>query len=255
MIGSGQPEEVPDECDEDLLLETRSAAALAAFLPVARTAGVATMSRPVAVSHPLCARLYAKQSEAAESRGVADQRRRMLAGLAGEVAEVGAGNGLNFAHYPHAVTLVHAFEPDPYLRALALRATDNAAVPVKVGDAVAEDLPLADGSVDAAVASLVLCSVRDPGRAVAELHRVLRPGGELRFNEHVISERLLGRALQRTADATIWPTLSGGCHLGRDTRTTLERGGFRIERVERFVFSVSALDPPKSHILGTARRV
>jgi hypothetical protein len=61
--------------------------------------------------------------------------------------------------------------------------------------------------------------------------------------------------LQRTADATVWPTVSGGCHLARDTRTALEDGGFRIERLERFVFSASALDPPKTHILGIARRV
>ena len=61
--------------------------------------------------------------------------------------------------------------------------------------------------------------------------------------------------MQRTADATIWPTISGGCHLARDTKTALEDGGFRIESLERFVFSVSALDPPKSHILGTARRI
>jgi ubiquinone/menaquinone biosynthesis C-methylase UbiE len=213
------------------------------------------MSRRATVSHPLCARLYAKQSEAAESRGVADQRRRMLAGLAGEIVEIGAGNGLNFSHYPQAVSLVHAFEPDPYLRSLASRAADNAAVPVKVGDAVAEDLPLEDASVDAAVASLVLCSVRNPAQAIAELYRVVRPGGELRFNEHVASERPLGRALQRTADATLWPTVSGGCHLARNTRTALEHSGFRIERVEQYVFSVSVLDPPKTHILGTARRV
>jgi len=213
------------------------------------------MSRQQTVSHPLCARLYAKQSQTAESRGLADQRRRMLAGLAGEVVEIGAGNGLNFAHYPQAVTLVHAFEPDPYLRGLAARVADDAAVPVKVGDAVAEDLPLEDASVDAAVASLVLCSVRDPGRAIAELHRAVRPGGEVRFNEHVVSQHSLRKALQRTADATVWPTISGGCHLGRHTEAALVAGGFRIERVERFEFSVSALDPMKTHILGTARRL
>jgi ubiquinone/menaquinone biosynthesis C-methylase UbiE len=92
-------------------------------------------------------------------------------------------------------------------------------------------------------------------RAIAELHRVVRPGGELRFNEHVASDRPLLRAFQRTADATVWPMILGGCHLGRDTKTALEEGGFGIERAERFVFSVSALDPPKSHILGTARRL
>lgn len=108
-----------------------------------------------------------------ESRGLGDQRRRMLAGLAGHVVEIGAGNGLNFAHYPDSVTMVHAFEPDPYLRALAIRAAENAAVSVSVGEAIAEGLPLKDGSVDAAVASLVLCSVKDVVRAVAELHRVV----------------------------------------------------------------------------------
>ena len=213
------------------------------------------MSGRAAVSHPLCARLYVKQAEAAESRGLADQRQRMLAGLAGRVVEIGAGNGLNFAHYCDSVTLVHAFEPDPYLRALAEQAADNAAVSVCVAEAIAEDLPLEDASVDGAVASLVLCSVKDPVRAVAELRRVVRRGGELRFNEHVASEHPVRRALQRAADATAWPTISGGCHLGRDTAAVLEDGGFRIEGVERFVFSVSALDPPKSHILGTARRI
>jgi ubiquinone/menaquinone biosynthesis C-methylase UbiE len=213
------------------------------------------MSRRAAVSHPVCARLYVKQAEAAESRGLADQRRRMLARLVGQIAEIGAGNGLNFAHYPASVRLVHAFEPDPYLRALAVRGAETAPVPVTVADAVAEELPLEDASVDAAVVSLVLCSVKDPGRAIAELHRVVRPGGELRFNEHVASDRPLLRAFQRTADATVWPMISGGCHLGRDTKTALEEGGFGIERAERFVFSVSALDPPKSHILGTARRI
>jgi ubiquinone/menaquinone biosynthesis C-methylase UbiE len=213
------------------------------------------MSRQATVSHPLCARLYAKQAEAAESKGLADQRHRMLVGLAGEVVEIGAGNGLNFGHYPSTVTAVSAFEPEQYLRALAEQAAENAPVAVSVGDAVAEDLPLSDASVDAAVASLVLCSVNDLAKAVAELHRVVRPGGELRFNEHVASQHSLRRALQRTADATVWPTISGGCHLGRETGAALQDGGFRVERVERFEFSVSALDPKKSHILGIARRV
>jgi hypothetical protein len=93
---------------------------------------------------------------------------------------------------------------------------------------------------------LVLCSVKDVAGAVAELHRVVRPGGEFRFNEHVASEHPLRRALQRTADATLWsPTIFCGCHLGRDTEKALEDSAFRVERIERFVFNVSALDPPK----------
>jgi SAM-dependent methyltransferase len=209
----------------------------------------------VEVHHPICARLYAKGSQAAEQRGLGEQRRRMLAGLAGSVVEIGAGNGMNFARYPAQVTCVHAFEPEPYLRALAVEAARAARVPVVVADAPAEALPLEDASVDAAVASLVLCSVSDPARAMAELRRVVRPGGELRFNEHVASERRVRRALQRVADATVWPRLSGGCHLGRDTAASLEAAGFAIEHVERFGFRVAGPDPPKTHILGLARRM
>jgi ubiquinone/menaquinone biosynthesis C-methylase UbiE len=213
------------------------------------------VSATARVSHPLCARLFAKQASAAESKGLADQRRAMLEGLAGSVVEIGAGNGLNFRHYPSAVTVVHAFEPDPYLRRLAVEAAAAAPLSISVADAPAEELPLGDASVDAAVASLVLCSVRDLGRAVDELRRVVKPGGELRFNEHVASEHAVWRTLQRAADATVWPALSGGCHLGRDTRAALELGGFEIEQVKRFGFRVSALDPPKSHLLGIARSV
>jgi ubiquinone/menaquinone biosynthesis C-methylase UbiE len=207
------------------------------------------------VSHPLCARLYAKQANGAESKGLADQRRTMLDGLAGSVVEIGAGNGLNFDHYPSSVTVVHAFEPDPYLRRLAVAAAAATPLSISVGEARAEELPLEDTSVDAAVASLVLCSVKDIDRAVCELHRVLRPGGELRFNEHVVSDHRVWRTLQRAADATLWPAVSGGCHLARDTRAALEEGGFEVEQVTRFGFRVSALDPPKSHLLGIARRV
>ena len=173
----------------------------------------------------------------------------------GRLVEIGAGNGLNFAHYPSTVTLVHAFEPDPYLRRLASEAGVESTLPISVSEGTAEELPLEDARVDAAVASLVLCSVNDLDRAIGELHRVLRPGGELRFNEHVASDRPFWRALQRAADATIWPTVYGGCHLARGTRVALEEGGFQIEHVERFGFRVGALDPPKSHLLGIARRI
>src|SRR4051794_39329455 len=85
------------------------------------------------VRHPLCSRLYVRQSETAEARGLADQRRRMLAGLSGRVIEVGAGNGLNFAHYPDCVTEVVAVEPESYLREHAASAAD-AAPPTDRGD-------------------------------------------------------------------------------------------------------------------------
>ena len=206
------------------------------------------------VEHPLCARLYVRQSEQAERLGLSERRAQLLAGLSGRVLEVGAGNGLNFAHYPAAVTELIAVEPEPHLREHAERAARQAAVPITVIDAVVEELPFLDASFDAAVASLMLCSVDDVPAALAELHRVLPPAGELRFFEHVASPHTAWHALQRAADATVWPRLSGGCHLARETDRAIEAAGFAIERCERFTFRIPPLDPPKTHVLGVARR-
>ena len=209
----------------------------------------------VKVRHPLCARLYARQAERAEELGLADRRRALLAGVSGRVLEIGAGTGTNLRHYPAAVSEVVAVEPEPYLRARLAEAAPSAAPAVRVVDAAAERLPFNDGAFDAAVASLVLCSVAEPARALAELARVLRPGGELRFLEHVASPHAGRRGAQRLADATVWPWLSGGCHLGRETPALLTTAGFVIDREERFTFGIPPLDPPKTHVLGIARWV
>ena len=137
--------------------------------------------------------------------GVAGHRHRLLEGLAGEVIEVGAGNGLNLAHYPQQVTRVLAVEPEPHLTQVAGRNAGAAPVPVQVVSGAAERLPAADGSFDAAVACLTLCSVADQAVALADLRRVLRPGGQLRFLEHVHAGTAGMRRVQRLLDATIWP--------------------------------------------------
>jgi ubiquinone/menaquinone biosynthesis C-methylase UbiE len=148
-----------------------------------------------------------------------------------------------------------AIEPEPTLRAAAERAATQAPVPVSVRAGAAESLDLADGEMDAAVASLVLCSVPDQARALAEISRVLRPAGELRFYEHVIAERQPMRAMLQLADhSRLWPTLCGGCHPARDTAAAIKAAGFTIERCERFGFRASALEPSVPHILGVARR-
>jgi hypothetical protein len=100
----------------------------------------------------------------------------------------------------------------------------------------------------------VLCTVPDQLSALAELFRVIRTDGELRFYEHVVGHSKLEARFQRVADATIWPRLAGGCHLARDTTTSIERAGFAIEKCERFPFSPSPFLPPDPHILGIARR-
>jgi ubiquinone/menaquinone biosynthesis C-methylase UbiE len=104
------------------------------------------------------------------------------------------------------------------------------------------------------VVALVLCTVPDQQSALAELHRVIRPGGELRFYEHVLAHSRWEARFQRFSDATFWPRLAGGCHLARDTTTAIERAGFEIETFERFRYSHAPFLPSDPHVLGVARR-
>ena len=214
------------------------------------------MASPPSTSkrHPIFARVYARISHTMDAQGALEHRRGLLAGLAGRVLEVGTGNGLNFPHYPPAVTQVVAVEPELYLRALARTAADLARVPVRVVDGTADAVPVADASMDAAVVSLVLCSVPDQARTLAELSRVLRPGGELRFFEHVQADTAGLARVQRLADL-IWPTLMGGCHTSRDSLAAITAAGFQIISVQRFRFPEGRLPQPAApHVLGIAYR-
>jgi ubiquinone/menaquinone biosynthesis C-methylase UbiE len=207
------------------------------------------------MDRPLFARIQARASAVEERKGGAARRRQLLAGLSARVVEVGAGSGVSFAHYPRAVTELIAVEPEPHLRELAQAAAASAPGPVTVVDGTAEHLPFGDASVDAAVLAGVLCSVADPASALSELARVVRPGGELRFYEHVAArnDRLAG--LQRALDASFWPRLFGGCHTHRDTAEALARSEFTVDAFERFSFRPTALSIPIApRILGRGHR-
>ena len=203
--------------------------------------------------HPIFSRVYPRIAHTAERGGGAEHRRTLLDGVSGRVIEVGAGHGLNFPYYAEGVTQVLAVEPEPYLRGVAEHAAPTATVPIDVRDGIAEALPAEDAEFDVAVASLVLCSVDDQQAALGEILRVVRPQGELRFYEHVISNRPAMARVQRALDATIYPTLAGGCHCARDTGAAISDAGFRIEREERIAFKPSPLAPAIPHILGAAR--
>ena len=206
------------------------------------------------VRHPLVARLYALLAGQAEKQGAADHRRELLSGLSGRVVEVGAGNGLNFEYYPPEVTEVVAVEPEAYLRGKAEEAASAASVPVRVVDGLADRVPAEDASFDAGVASLMLCSVPDQARALAEFRRVIKPGGELRFYEHVLAnDPKLARLQHRIAP--VWRALGGGCNVNRDTGSAIEQAGFEIESCRRFPFKPGVICTPVApHIIGVARR-
>lgn len=197
------------------------------------------------LQHPCFGRLYPKVSRWLDSRGGSELRAQLLAPLTGRVIEVGAGNGLNFAHYPASVTSVFAIEPEDVLRSEARRAARSASAPISIVNARAEQLPAQDDSFDAAVVSLVLCSIVHPGRALAELRRVVRPGGMIRFYEHVRSPKPIIGVIEDVVTPA-WSVFAGGCHLNRDAPAMIQGAGFEIIELARFPFA------GVTHVLGTA---
>jgi len=188
-----------------------------------------------------------------ETEQIRALRRENLAGLSGRVLEVGAGVGTNFGYYPESVEHVVAVEPEPRLAERARAAAAGAPVPVQVIATIVEEF-VTDESFDAVVCSLVLCSIRDPDAVLRQLHSGLRPGGELRYLEHVASEGFRGR-LQRLADATVWPRLFGNCHTHRDTERVIAGAGFEVDGARREATLPAWLPVPVSEFaLGRARR-
>ena len=205
------------------------------------------------LENPRFARTYLRLAPAADQRGVGAHRDRLLAGLSGVVCEIGAGQGLNFARYPATVSRLVAVEPEPTLRAAARDAARAAHVPVAVVAADARSLPLADGACDAVVASLMLCSVDSQGAVLAEVARVLRPGGVLAFYEHVRSSHTLVGAVEDLA-TPLWTRLAGGCHPNRDTPRAISEAGLAITALDRFGYSPGGLVPRTAHVIGRAVR-
>jgi ubiquinone/menaquinone biosynthesis C-methylase UbiE/uncharacterized protein YndB with AHSA1/START domain len=209
---------------------------------------------PPALLRSAFSRLYARLSPAADARGGRRHRQALLAGAEGRVLEIGCGNGLNFPHYPASAHQVVAVEPDRRLRRQAEVAARRATVAIDVVDGDAGRLPGADASFDTAVVSLVLCSVPDPSVALAEIFRVLRPGGRIHFYEHVASPSDPLRRLQRLA-APLWRQVAGGCCPDRDTVEAIAAAGFVLQHVNRFDHLPGPSVPLRlvaPHVLGTA---
>ena len=176
-------------------------------------------------------RVYDALNGGLDRAGFAERRERLVAGLEGDVLEVGAGTGLNIPHYRRARRVV-ALEPDlAYTRRLRERAATSR-VPIEIVEGTAEALPFPDASFDHVVVTLALCSVSDLGLSLAEILRVLRPGGSLEFLEHVRGEAGVARWQDRLTP--LQRRIADGCRLNRDTAAEIEAAGFRVERLERF---------------------
>jgi SAM-dependent methyltransferase len=158
-------------------------------------------------------------------------RRRVIGAAEGRVLEIGVGSGLNLPFYRPEVTELLALEPAPKLVAMARAASRDANMPVRFLEASAEAIPLDDHCVDSIVTTWTLCSIPQAETALAEMRRVLRPGGRLLFVEHGLSP---DESVQRWQDliTPAWRCMAGGCHLNRPIKTMIEGAGFRIDRVE-----------------------
>jgi ubiquinone/menaquinone biosynthesis C-methylase UbiE len=176
------------------------------------------------------ARCYDLGFRRVEDRGLRDARRELIAPLAGRVLEVGAGTGLNLPHYPDAVTELVVTEPEEAM-ARQLEQKPEAAR-ASVVRASADDLPFPDGHFDAVVCTLVLCTVPRPEAALAEIRRVLKPGGPFVFFEHVRSE---DPKLARWQDRLNrpWRALNIGCNCNRATEATIRDAGLELTRLDR----------------------
>lgn len=190
----------------------------------------------MAVLDRVFARYYDRLLEVSEVRGLTAMRQELLAPCAGTVVEIGAGTGLNLAHYPSTVDRLVLCEPTPeMLQQLEDKLRDDRS-PVADTEAMAapaEALPFADASVDHVVSTLVLCTVKDLGRAVTELTRIVRPGGTVALIEHIEADadrKPMRRRVQHVIEP-VWKIAARGCHLTRDPRPALEAAGFDVSKL------------------------
>jgi SAM-dependent methyltransferase len=176
--------------------------------------------------------IYDRGLSATEEAGLREMRRKVLATAQGRTLELGAGTGANLALYPPAVQELVLAEPDPHMTKQLRRKLAESGREATVIEAPAERLPFEDSSFDTAVFTLVLCTVPEPAAALAEVARVLRPGGRMLFIEHVRAESP-GVARWQDRLERPWRFLGDGCHCNRDTVATIEASPLTLKLAER----------------------
>ena len=181
----------------------------------------------------LMAAVYDRFMKVSEEACLANWRAELLRDLSGAVLEAGAGTGGTLAQYPKAVTRLVLCEPDPHMRRKLVEKLVSSGAKAEISDAPLEKLPFESASFDAVVGSLVLCSVDDQRAALAEVARVLKPGGRLVFLEHVAADGKPARLKWQRRIEPVWKHLMGNCHLTRRTEAAIAAAGFDFERIQR----------------------
>ena len=202
--------------------------------------------------HKWFAAVYDRMIAPAERGFMKHVRKDIAGGASGRVLEIGAGTGANFAYYQDGLEVV-ATEPDPYMMRRAEAKAGESKARIELKRASAAKLPCEDASFDTVVGTLVMCSVDDQAKALAEVRRVLKSDGEYRFFEHIRYENPIG-ALSQTLIEPLWGWVGAGCHPNRKTVDSIRDAGFEVTRVE-----VSLPTPPippmiftRPHALGFA---
>jgi ubiquinone/menaquinone biosynthesis C-methylase UbiE len=176
------------------------------------------------------ARVYDTAFVLAERRGLRDVRKELIGQSKGRVVELGAGTGLNLNHYPAQISELLLTEPDAHMAARLRKRARRLSLDASVVEAPAEELPFDDASVDTVVSTLVLCTVQNPEQALAEVARVLRPGGSLLFAEHVRSASPRAARWQDRLN-TPWSWYGCGCQCNRDTLSAMRTANFQVDDV------------------------
>jgi len=180
------------------------------------------------------------------------RKEELFGGLAGRVLEIGAGTGINLRHYPKTVEVV-ALEPNPFMHPYLETSGRDSGLSLTIQDGVAEAIEADDNSYDAVVSTLVLCSVDSPEQVLAEVRRVLKPGGQFYFVEHVAAPAGSGlRRFQNTVQP-LWTCLGDGCRPNRETHHYLEQAGFSTLDFEHTRVDIPVF-PVRPHIIGTATK-
>ena len=186
----------------------------------------------------------------AQHRIYGARKRALFADLTGSVVEIGPGTGVNLPYLPDGIHWI-GLEPNPHMHEFLRPLLAKRDIDADVRPDSAQDTGLPDACADAVVSTLVLCSVPDLDATLAELHRILKPGGALFFIEHVVANEGSWLRLLQKAIKPVWRPLADGCHPDRDTGAALQRAGFASVEYERFDTGLPVVSP---HIMGVATK-